>query len=470
MRAIILHTSLLLALAGALPPAWSAAPAAEPIVVQSAAIVVAARAGDTLSSIARRYTTRQENWSAIGKLNRITADTAIPVGTRITIPAELLADDPVQAKVSASSGSIRAFAPDGRNVPLAPGAKLTEGMQIETGSNSFVTLVLPDQSRVSLPSNSRIKLAKLRAARYTNTPRTEILLVRGKVESNVAPLKANQGRYEVRTPLSVAAVRGTHFRVGASDTAAATEVLSGQVGVGQAGKPSDLLLDGGYGNLIDAKSVGKPVKLLPPPQLASPPTRVGRSGVQVALAPVAGANAYQIQLFAGAERLLQELRSDTPRISLDGVTDGEYRLLVASIDKHGLQGAVGNYALSLDAATPAATAVPLQGAPVVDRGDARQLSLSWPGQAGQSYTVQVARDPAFSWLVYNLQTQATQARFPRPPFGTYYARVRATNADGSTGGYSLAQPFVVTDQWIIHDGNPISASSNSSSGASGALR
>jgi hypothetical protein len=69
----------------------------------------------------------------------------------------------------------------------------------------------------------------------------------------------------------------------------------------------------------------------------------------------------------------------------------------------------------------------------------------------------VARDPAFSWLIYTSKTTVPEARFPRPPFGTYYARVQINQPDGSASPYSLAQPFVVTDQWIIHDGNPVGA-------------
>jgi hypothetical protein len=43
---------------------------------------------------------------------------------------------------------------------------------------------------------------------------------------------------------------------------------------------------------------------------------------------------------------------------------------------------------------------------------------------------------------------------PRPPFGTYYARVQIINPDGSSGAVSAVQAFIVTDHWVINDGGP----------------
>lgn len=460
MRAIVLHLSFLLALASGMPTAWSAAAAsapADPVVIQRAAIVYATRAGDTLSSIAQRFTARQDNWVALGKLNNIASDTTIPIGTQITIPADLLLDEPSQATVAALSGSIAAISADGKPLLLALGTKITEGMQIDTGNNSFLTLLLPDQSRISLPSNSRIKIAKLRMARYTKSPRTEILLLNGRIESKVAPLEQNKGRFEVHTPRSVAGVRGTNFRVSINDNGTATEVLSGKVEVGRPAQRASLTLHAGQGNIIDARQVGKAVNLLPTPQLADPPARLGHAGAQFALTPVAGAQGYHIQIATDQEayNILMEGRSSTTSLKLDGLPNGDYFARVSAIDRLGLEGPASTHAFTLNAATQNLSKGPAQSAPYIDRSDQKQLALKWAGAPGQKFSVQVARDPAFSWLLYSTKTDTPEARFARPGFGTYYARVQAINPDGSTTAYSLAQPFVVTDQWIIHDGNPI---------------
>jgi hypothetical protein len=362
-------------------------------------------------------------------------------------------------------GNITASSPEGSAVLLGLGAKITEGMQIDTGNNSFLTLSLPDQSRITLPSNSRIKIAKLRTARYTKSPRTEILLMRGRVESKVAPLEQNKGRFEVRTPLAVAGVRGTHFRVGIGEHGTATEVLSGHVEVSRPGQRSTLTLHAGQGNIIDAKSVGKAVNLLPTPQLADTPARQGQTAAHFLLTPISGAKAYHVQIATDqdAQNILTEIHSGNTRVLLDGLPNGDYFARISAIDKLGLEGPASTHAFTLNLATQALLKQqPGQAPPYVDRSDTRQLSLKWSGAPGQKFTLQVARDASFSWLIYSTKTDAPEVRLPRPAFGTYYARVQAVNPDGSTSAYSLAQPFIVTDQLVMHDGNPITVKESSS--------
>lgn len=460
MRTVVLRFFLMLFLASSLPAiaAPGNAPSAEQITVNRASIVYATRAGDTLMSIAERFTTRIDNWAALSKVNNIGSDTAIPIGTPITIPADLLQDEPSEARVIALSGSIAANTQEGQPLLLGLGAKITEGMQIDTGNNSFLTLELPDQSRISLPSNSRIRVAKLRMARYTKSPRTEILLLNGKVESRVAPLEQNKGRFEVRTPMAVAGVRGTQFRVGISANGTATEVLSGKVEVGRPNSRDGQMLNAGQGNITNGKAVGKPVDLLPTPQLASAPVRQDQNGAQFVLTPVPGAQGYHVQIATDqdAKNILLEGHAKDTRLKLDGLPNGSYYARISAIDKLGLEGPASTHAFTLGSAAPVASG-PLPASPTVEAGESRQLALRWSGSPGQQFTVQVARDPAFSWLIYTSKTAVPEARFPRPPFGTYYARVQINHSDGSASPYSLAQPFVVTDQWIIHDGNPISA-------------
>ena len=461
MRTIVLQFFLMLFLAGSLPAAFANSNSAtQQVSINRASIVYATRAGDTLMSIAERFTTRIDNWITLSKVNNIGSDTAIPIGTPITIPADLLQDEPSEARVIALSGSITANSQEGQSLLLALGAKITEGMQIDTGNNSFLTLELPDQSRISLPSNSRIRVAKLRMARYTKSPRTEILLLNGKVESKVAPLEQNKGRFEVRTPMAVAGVRGTQFRVGIGANGMVTEVLSGKVEVEHQSGRGGQGLHAGQGNVTNMKTIGKPVDLLPTPQLAGAPVRQDQSSAQFVLTPVAGARGYHIQIATDqeAKNILLEGHAKDTRLKLDGLPNGSYYARVSVIDKLGLEGPASTHAFTLGAAQPAATG-PKPAAPTVEAGESRQLALRWTGTPGQQFTVQVARDPAFSWLLYSSKTTTPEARFPRPAFGTYYARVQINNPDGSTSPYSAAQPFVVTDQWIIHDGNPVSAGS-----------
>ena len=91
MRNIFCNLIFLLAMASA---PLLAQPTTDPvasgaIVVGPAGIVYKARPGDTLLSIAQQWTTRSENWIALAKLNHISKDSSIPIGTPITIPSYL---------------------------------------------------------------------------------------------------------------------------------------------------------------------------------------------------------------------------------------------------------------------------------------------------------------------------------------------------------------------------------------------
>ena len=337
--ASVLAVSLALVLVSspchALGAADSAPPLPGSIRTDAASITYFARAGDTLTSIARQFTDKSSNWIALGKLNRIDRQSAIPIGTTILIPGELLGDTPSKATVVAMTGSITAHAADGARTRLSVGATVLEGTQIDTGANSFLTLALPDESRISVPSNTSVRLAKLRSSRYLNSPRTQVTLLRGRVESRVTPLEANRGRYEVQTPLSIAGVRGTHFRVGVigdgRTARVATETLDGKVAVntGSSTNTSDkLILTTGRGNITDAGTVGPARDLLPAPRLsgASAGGFAEFPANRINLVGLAGAAAYHLQIATDAKAtdLVAETRSATTTLAIDGVADGNY--------------------------------------------------------------------------------------------------------------------------------------------------
>lgn len=528
------------------------------IAIGSGEIIYYAQRGDTLSSIAQRLTTRSGNWAALGKLNRISKDISIPIGAAIVIPADLLPDDPNEGRIIAFSGRVSASAANGAPIQIAPGSIVREGSRLETGGNSFLTLALADQSRISIPSNSRIQLSQLRMARYTKSPRTEVTLLQGRVESRVSPLNRNKGRFEVHSPLSVTGVRGTHFRVALADRRIANEVLNGSVEIGQPDAPATLTLHGGQGNLVGPGGVGRAIELLPAPQLAAAAPVADGTALRFDLLPLAGASAYQIQIATDgdAQNIIAESRAAGLQIRIPGpLADGDYFARISAVDASGLEGmsSIRQFTLptmlpavaAAAAAAPAAPAAPapelnwapsagatayrlriardatfhlivddleLAGtryagaalepgryywqvapvsvrngirtqepfgkarplvvaaapappAPFVDSSDRDKLWLRWQAQAGQKYLVQVARDPGFTWLLLSATADSPEIRLTRPAFGTYYVRVQALNPDGSAGRFSPAQAFVVTDHWIIHDGEPFNVKESRLNGA-----
>lgn len=514
--------------------------------VEAGQLTYYAAAGDTLISIAQKLTTSVSNWHELGMLNHVGNDRRIPIGTAIAIPANLLPDEPSEATVSAFSGQVTLTPVKGAQGTAAIGSKIAEGGEVATGPNSFVTFVLPDGSHISLPSNSRVKLNVLRMARFTKSPRTEVMLEDGDVESRVSPLGENKGRYEVHSLLATAGVRGTHFRVAKVGNGIANEVLGGVVAVGTPAKPASLDLPAGKGNIVDANGVGKPVPLLAAPELLAGYELQERTVVQFNVADLAGAVSFhgQVALDAQAQNIVAEVHSQGGKLKVDGLPDGDYFLRVSAIDKLGLEGLPRIVPFKLKARpvppfsslpkakvraervefawteAPDAKSYHLQVArdaafhdllidqpqvgglqfvgdklvpgkywwrtasvaehdgkpdhgpfgdaqvfelfeaqklgPIGDQGG-NEFSFSWPFEPGQKFLVQIGRDAAFKSLLLDKQTDQAEVHMPRPPAGTYYVRVQATDPDGYVGAFTAAQKFTIHSRLSAGSGDAVRA-------------
>ncbi|GGC89681.1 FecR domain-containing protein [Undibacterium terreum] len=432
-------------------PACAAKTAGEPgtVVNTPPDMTYYALKGDTLSSIALRYTEKLSNWSIIGKRNKIGNDRTIPVGSAILIPLELLPEEMSSAKVVALAGQATAKNTAGAETALEIGATLTEGSQISTSRNGFLSLVLPDNSRISIPSNSQVKLSKLRMAKYTQSPRTEITLVQGRVESTVTPLESNKGRFEVRSPLAIAGVRGTHFRVGVNDNGIASEVLGGKVAVGKPEKPATVLLPAGQGNIVSRNAVGKPVALLNPPTLSGNYQLQEKPTVQISIDKMERATAYRAQIASDsqAQNLLAEgrvsgLDTDT-RFKFDGLPDGQYFVRATAIDGVGLEGLPVILPFTLKARPEPPFSVQPKAKLRADKVD-----FAWTEAAdAKTYRLQVANDAAFKDILLD-QTGITDIRLTADTLkpGTYFwraASISQKNGQPDQGPFSDAQRFVL---------------------------
>lgn len=89
---------------------------------------------------------------------------------------------------------------------LQKGTPVKPGDTVRTGSESRVELKISDGSRVVLGSKSRIQVALSAPSRIFN-------LMSGRVKSFVKKLQP-QTKFEIKTPLAAAAVRGTVFEMG----------------------------------------------------------------------------------------------------------------------------------------------------------------------------------------------------------------------------------------------------------------
>lgn len=402
------------------------------------ALIYRARPRDTLIGIGQRLLIEPRRWSELQARNSIADPRRIPIGTQIRIPYAWLRLSAESATVSALSGEVRN---ETRN--LALGDALAEGSRIHTGADGSVTLALADGSVITLQKSSVLTLEGMR--RVTGLPQahdTRVKLQSGRVQT-VAKPQSNMGRFEIRTPVAVSAVRGTQFRssVEPSGDSGTTETLAGLVAV--AGSGAEVSVPADYGTRVERDAAPRPPSQLPPPpDLQTIPATNGANRLVLQWPAVTGAVAYRIQLAPGAEfhSFLADAVSTAAQIDLPAPADGSYWLRVRSIDNFGLEGqdAVRTFAQRLLPAAPA-LAGPLPDASVVGDGAAFAWADLGPGIR---YRVQVARDAGFTDLLLQRDAiEAAQIDVEEVPAGRYFWRVAAVNDRGESGDWSPAQVF-----------------------------
>ena len=99
--------------------------------------------------------------------------------------------------------------------------------------------------------------------------------------------------------------------------------------------------------------------------------------------------------------------------------------------------------------------------PPEETGDG--IAFNWSGEPGQRFLLQLARDALFTQVVEARELAEPKATIARPPQGTYYLRVRATDADGFFGPFTAPQRFVIINRvrdsgganLTTGDGNPV---------------
>ena len=75
--------------------------------------------------------------------------------------------------------------------------------------------------------------------------------------------------------------------------------------------------------------------------------------------------------------------------------------------------------------------------------DEASVTLSWSGEPGQTFRLQVAGDQEFRELVTDQNLTEPTIALPKPVPGTYYVRVQATDPDGYVGPFTAPQSFAV---------------------------
>lgn len=123
------------------------------------------------------------------------------------------------------------FLIDGGNKAKAKiGDAVKKGMKIETGKKAMADIYFGENA-IKVLENSSIRVDQLVTVVSTNSEQTEFYVEKGRLFSKVARKLAKGDNYSVKTPTTIAAVRGTNFLVTEEEKKGQVACLDGLVDV-----------------------------------------------------------------------------------------------------------------------------------------------------------------------------------------------------------------------------------------------
>ena len=408
-------------------------------VMAEPAAVYAVKPGDNLYTLATRYLVRVSDAGRVQRLNQIPNPRRLPIGRTLTIPAEWLRSEPLVARLIAYSGPVTVRGPGAG--ALARDMEIREGFELSTAANAFLTFELPDGSRTTLPSQSRIRIDRLRRVLLTGAIQRDLRILQGRSSSVVTPITEPASRLRILTPLSVSAVRGTEFRVSHDATAdrSTLEVIDGRV-AGSAGDAlAESLVVAGFGAATTAAGMSAPQALLSRPTLRNASRLQDDPQVSFEVQGLVGAAAYraQVAIDAGFTDIIAETTATEPKLVFDGIINGTFFARFTAIDGGSLEGIPATYAferrlnaLGLDP-------------PASMGGAKRQYLFKWRSSGGgaESFRFTLAKDADGSGAVID-EAGLSQGQIvvtDLPP-GVYFWRVLVSRREDGKLFEKWSQP------------------------------
>ncbi|WP_303698439.1 FecR domain-containing protein [Brevundimonas naejangsanensis] len=324
----------------------SAAPAAAQSTVssrQAETLDYVVRPGDTLIDLASAYMNRPLDYRRVQRENRVANPRRLSIGRTLALPVDLLRADPDEARIAGFRGAV-SLNQDGVSGAPTSGQIVRESAVLSTGANAFVRLALSDGSHVVVPSNSRVRVSRLRRYAINGAVDHALTVETGRAESRVTP-RTRPGGFAIRTPVSVSAVRGTDFRVSFDEASerSATEVLEGAVAVASGEDEALAAADQGVSAAAGAVRL---LPLLPAPALARPDAPQTQPQVVFEVQPLPGAERYRGRIAQDAGMIESFAEADSapggPLVFGD-MEEGAYFLRLTALSPEGLEGKATTY-------------------------------------------------------------------------------------------------------------------------------
>ena len=194
--------------------------------------------GDTLLRLVAKYFKHPSAIHEIAKLNQLKDINTIPVGKKLLFPRELVQAKSTKANIT-SLDCNENLQLNGVSRQVNLGEVVNQGDTIQIPKGCQAGLTLEDGSTVALLSGALIKIKTLLKNPLEKSPEVEMDLLNGRVEVDVPKRLAADAPFQVKTPSSLAGVRGTKFRVGFDNDAGNSQVEVKQGNVAAKGSVDD---------------------------------------------------------------------------------------------------------------------------------------------------------------------------------------------------------------------------------------
>lgn len=399
--------------------------------------------GDTLSGIGQQYLKKPSDWPKVQSANGVPIPRHLPANTRIKIPVELLKVTPAPVTVTAVTGNTRFKPADGPFQPLTAGSQLNGGETVLTGPRSSASFRFADNTTLTQQASSKLTFGRLAAYGKTGMVSTELSLDSGRLEASAAKQQSPAGGFSVRTPVAVAGLRGTGFRLNVDEEGKTlrNEVLEGAVAVSAQGQ--EVRVEGGYGTYAEkGKPPAQPRPLLPAPAADGLPARILPLPLEFTWKPVDGARGYRAQVARNADfaEILLDDTTSAPNVKWgDDLPDGHYVLRLRAIDDAGLEGLNRDHAFELDARP----LPPLLTSPALgQRLYQNDVALTWSAAVGaQGYLIQISPTPEFTNGVVERRLPAMLHHGETLPDGDWHWRAASLDEAGQPHLWSPHRAF-----------------------------
>ncbi len=223
--------------------------------------VIEVKRGDTLSKISKQYLEDPSQWPALLKYNKVANPNLIQPGMKLKVPASL-GKKPAAVVIFKSGKAQYARAQESTWKEVAIKLGLYPEDQVRTGAASTVHLQLSNMTVLRLQPESFIIVNKV----DKNVKDTIFTLQQGRLQAQVENMRKTGGQLVVRTPTSVAAVRGTVFELNTTSSESGLACHEGQVDV--SAQKVTVQVPRGMGTYVEkGKPPMKPFALPQPPQI-----------------------------------------------------------------------------------------------------------------------------------------------------------------------------------------------------------